>query len=231
MYTVNTIDLHGAFANGFTSTVGIKSEHIYSFQLCIIHFLSLSDDTERYTIFFSIFFSNNHFSLIAILSIKTMCMDVEKNPGPLRSLDIACLNIRSVRKKLDVIEAELNNKDIICLTESHLNDTVIDSDLCLEHFSSKLLRKDRHLRPGGGILRYHKENVIVKRRDDFETNDLEVLWTEIVFGNSKVILGCIYRPPDSNIDYWNKLDTMLDHVTDDSKHTNADIILSLVISM
>lgn len=172
------------------------------------------------------FYSNDHYSFLLMSILITLDGDIECNPGPLCSLDVAHLNICSIRNKLDIIETEFRDKDIICITESHLNETVDDNDLLIENFSNVIFRKDRYLRPGGGIVIYHKDTIIMKRRTDLEVPDLELLWVEITVSANKLLLGCIYRPPDSNVDYWDRLDNLLYHVTDNSRQTNLDIIIT-----
>ncbi|MCG8046087.1 MAG: reverse transcriptase family protein, partial [Candidatus Thiodiazotropha taylori] len=44
-----------------------------------------------------------------------------------------------------------------------------------------------------------------KRRKDLEINGLEAVWIEIVIRSKKVLIGGIYRPPNSNNDYFNLL--------------------------
>ena len=41
-------------------------------------------------------------------------------------------------------------------------------------------RKDDHTNAGGGILVYVRNNIMAKRRNDLETNDIHCLWLEII---------------------------------------------------
>ncbi|PJE77769.1 hypothetical protein CI610_03302 [invertebrate metagenome] len=129
--------------------------------------------------------------------------------------------MRSLRNKISIIEAEFENIDIVCITESHLNQQISDVDIRLQTFSNKLFRKDRSTGPGGGIIVYHKDDVVINRRLELERDDIELLWLEVRVDNHKFLLGCIYRP-DNNVDYWVKLDDSLTRATD----TSLDVILT-----
>jgi len=88
-------------------------------------------------------FRNFEFSVI-LLMLLLQHMDVESNPGPrLGELSIFHLNIRSVRHKLDYIEDIVDEYDIVCLTETHLDDQVTTNDLCIDGFHSPF-RLDRN---------------------------------------------------------------------------------------
>ena len=64
-----------------------------------------------------------------------------------------------------------------------------------------LLRKDRGSK-GGGIAIYARDDLIVTRRDDLETSDVEGLWLEIHTPKSRsFLLGTFYRPPNSSNHY------------------------------
>lgn len=65
-----------------------------------------------------------HLSLSYFLLI--LCGDIELNPGPQslgHSLSILHLNIRSIRTKLEYIKNKFLDFDILCFTETHLDDT------------------------------------------------------------------------------------------------------------
>ena len=165
---------------------------------------------------------NLHFSLINSSILIYISHDVEVNPGPLCSLEISHLNVRSLRNKIDIVETELNNNDILCLTETHLNPDIVDSDLIIDNYSSEFDRLDRRTGPGGGIIIYHKNNISVKRRPDLEHLNLEMLWIEIQINTHKLLLGCIYRPPDSLVNYWDDLDSILERAID----TGLDLVIT-----
>ena len=105
-----------------------------------------------------------------------ICGDVHPNPGPSSDgssisshtsdlihncLTVMHLNIRSVRTKLIFLESFADDVDILCLTETHLDESVTDDQLMIENFS-ELHRKDRNMF-GGGIMIYVKQNVNIAR--------------------------------------------------------------------
>jgi hypothetical protein len=60
--------------------------------------------------------------------------------------------VNSLRNKTELISTELGNHDIICITESRLNNTVSSSDITIDNFiNPEAFRKDRLTDSGGGI--------------------------------------------------------------------------------
>ena len=49
----------------------------------------------------------------------------------------------------------------------------------------------------------------MRRRTDLES-DLEVLWMEVMCNRGPVLIGCVYRPPNQPINYWNDFENCLD---------------------
>jgi hypothetical protein len=71
--------------------------------------------------------------------------DIAENPGPFSDeISIFHVNARSVRKKLDYIESVGFDSSLICITESHLDDKVLDDDIKLDGYYDKPFRKDRN---------------------------------------------------------------------------------------
>ena len=82
---------------------------------------------------------------------------------------------------------------IIAFTESWLDNTVSDGEICIPGY--KVYRKDRN-RNGGGIVLFVDEEL---RRTDLESTDLEAVWLEIrERANRRALIGVIYRPPSSD---------------------------------
>ena len=96
--------------------------------------------------------------------------DINPNPGPvnssaanpepqqdgfnLRGLHTFYANARSIVNKLDLLELEMSqrNYDLIVLTETHLDHSILDSEIFPSHYT--VFRKDRTTsgRHGGGVL-------------------------------------------------------------------------------
>lgn len=71
--------------------------------------------------------------------------DIEVNPGPMTDniIDIVHLNIRSIRHEIDYLNTLVHDFDILCFTETHLDDTVSNDSLSLDVFNT-IYRKDRN---------------------------------------------------------------------------------------
>ena len=140
------------------------------------------------------------------------CGDIEVNPGPTTEsvLDILHLNIRSIRHKLSYLNSFVNDFDILCFTETHLDHTVNNDDLHLDGFCN-ILRKDRNSF-GGGVMIYLSNQIHAYRRQEFEPTDIECIWIEVDNHTCKYFLCCIYRPPNSDNSFWTKLSWCIDKV-------------------
>jgi len=120
-------------------------------------------------------------------------MDIESNPGPVYSdLSKFHLNIRSVRNKLKYVEDIAGEYDIICLTETQLDEQVSSDNLLLPGYH-KPFRLDINF-SGGGILIYVNDLIKVSHRPDLEFPDGEVIWIQIEFPHNKILICTIYRP-------------------------------------
>ena len=72
-------------------------------------------------------------------------------------------NVQSIANKMDLIQSELCNFDVICITESWLDDRTSDDDIKIENF--KLFRSDRLGDHHGGICVYVRNNVFFQKED------------------------------------------------------------------
>ena len=158
----------------------------------------------------------------------TIYMDIATNPGPVKSrtdnnsLNVLYLNARSVTSFVSIDNNPSNkvckitllqelvyggNYEVICICETWLNNTILDSEL-LPGFN--IFRQDRIDRIGGGVLIAVKEGLQVTRRGDLERDGVELVVAQINKANSKpVILYVYYRPPGSSSDGLNLLNNSL----------------------
>ncbi len=93
------------------------------------------------------------------------------NPGPTPDgtpcLSILHQNIRSIRNKLEYIKDTFLDFDVLCFTETHLSDTIVDEYLNLEGYG-QVYRKDWNAY-SGGLLTYTSSTLISRRMPDLET--------------------------------------------------------------
>jgi hypothetical protein len=68
------------------------------------------------------------------------------------SLKIAHINACSLLPKIDLIELEMSNNDIILASETHLSQDIDNEDIQLRGFQNPI-RVDRN-RHGGGVTHY-----------------------------------------------------------------------------
>ena len=75
---------------------------------------------------------------------------------------------------------------------------------------------------GGGVAMYIRNSLTFIRRNDLETDDAESIWIEMKYKQRQpVIIGSIYRPPSSPIDFIDKLGDIyiIDRVSCECKET------------
>ena len=139
--------------------------------------------------------------------------DIELCPGPgmkcqetfidlqdflgVKGFSIFHHNIRGLTGKKDLITDMLfNNKvNILSLSETFLsNDVHTSISIGGYSFECKNRRKS-----GGAIEACVKDRIPYIRREDLECEDLEMMWLEISFKNTKsFLIFVIYRPPDTS---------------------------------
>ena len=149
--------------------------------------------------------SNIHF-LFILLILLILDNDVHQNPGPQEhELSVFHLNARSVRNKLAYLEDIASEFSIVCITESHLDNTVTDSDIFIDGFSDSILRKDRNCF-GGGVLVYSSQGIYINERKDLSFENGELIWFEVIIPNLKLLICVVYRPPSSDSSFWEKFE-------------------------
>ena len=139
---------------------------------------------------------------------------IERNPGPASQFSgtsfssssvkeqifedkfsIVHYNVQRLANKIDLIESELRNFDVICISETWLDDQTSAEDIRIDN--CKLFRRDRPGDHYGGICIYIRSNLFSKRRDDLELPNVECIWVEISIRNKKELIRTFYRPPYS----------------------------------
>ena len=128
-----------------------------------------------------------------------------------RDLKVAHLNICSLRNKIDELRCLqlLCNFEVLAITETHLDKTVLDTALNID--GMKLLRLDRKGRKGGGCALYFAEYLHAIHRKDFFTEGLEAIWLQVKTSSTLPLFSVIYRPPDDNL-FFERIITPLEKV-------------------
>ena len=157
------------------------------------------------------------------MKCKTSLLHQSAHPSYTRchtegNLNIACLNVRSLFPKIDQIRTfvKKHNFDIFGVNETWLDQSISDIEIEIEGYN--IIRKDRN-RNGGGVCvyirHYYKYTCIAKAE-----NQVESIWLECNFNNVKLAIGCMYRPPDSDHEYYG---SMIDEIMD-TRNSYEDIV-------
>jgi len=131
--------------------------------------------------------------------------DIETNTGPIFnlesgncSLSILQLNIRSIRNKLSYINDHLSDFDILCFSETHLDDNVSNTTLQVDTYESSLYRRDLNSH-SSGLLVCVSNQFVSKWRLDLELDNVHAIWVEVKYRNSSFLLCNVYRSPGTPV--------------------------------
>ena len=113
------------------------------------------------------------------------------NPKRLQTqkLTVIVTNCRSlVKKKAELINLIDSTKaDIAICTETWLNSTISDSEICPDNYS--LFSNDRTDRHGGGVAILTSNKCIASQPVEYMCNNSELLWVDIqLFGCKKLMI-------------------------------------------
>lgn len=120
------------------------------------------------------------------------------------SLSIAYQNVRGLRTKLCTFKLNVisNSHDIIFITESWLNDTVVNSELIDENQYS-IFRRDRSSassfkKEGGGVFIAVRNSLRPEVLVNFNS-EAEDVWVMVRLNNIRMYLCCVYLPPGDEL--------------------------------
>ena len=141
--------------------------------------------------------------------------------GKLRNVSLCHCNIRGLSdKKLRAIETSLCAKYDITLSETFLSASNT-GDLALRGYHP-IIRRDRPTF-GGGVAMYIKEDIVFKRKANFDANNIENIWIEVNTVQGKVLICNVYRPPN-NIDFWEHFSTNIEFVKSETRVQNIVLL-------
>jgi hypothetical protein len=83
-----------------------------------------------------------------------------------------------LRNKIDDIVHIVEDFDIVCFTETHLDQRVPINNLVIPGFNYNPFRLDRNTY-GGGIMMYFKNNINIVPRTDLQVDRMEAMQFEI----------------------------------------------------
>lgn len=114
-------------------------------------------------------------------------------------LRCAHLNVNGLLNKIEQVRLLLYESkiNILAISETHLSSTVSNAELEIHNYS--LVRKDRQGcgNNWGGVLVYYENHIPLHEVDfKFEAGKTESIWLEINIRSEKLLVGCIYRPPN-----------------------------------
>ena len=106
------------------------------------------------------------YTLVTLRKLLLRAGDIEANPGPNRTdtrsdVCIIHLNARSIKNKIDLIEAQANQFDIITVSETRLSQTDTNTSIHLTNVPPPI-RRDCPNDPHGGVVIYVKNNLFCK---------------------------------------------------------------------
>ena len=129
--------------------------------------------------------------------------DVAENPGPdnkVSDLTVFHWNARRLRNKIEYLETICIGSNIVCITESHLDDKVSTQDILIPGYLEPF-RNDRNCF-GGGVLIYIADYLHASRRYDLEFNNRELIWIAVSFPGYKILVCMVYRLPSVTNPFW-----------------------------
>ena len=127
-----------------------------------------------------------------------------------KGLFVIHLNIRSLPHKIDLLRAWLvyNKPSVITLSETWLNKIISDDEIKLDGYVVYRADRDAH---GGGVATYVSSNLFSEHVIPKENPvHFECLFAKISFHvNKQLIIGNIYRPPNSPSESINCIGTTI----------------------
>ena len=143
-----------------------------------------------------------------------------------KGYNIGHLNVQGLcgdkLSKFSEISLMLTSKEneklhIFGMSETKLKNHKMTGTFRVEGFQTPF-RKDNDTNGGGGIIVYVRNDIRAKRREDLETNEISCLWLEITPDKGKSFLvGNMYRPPDSKIEYNDRFEEFIVTVLNEEK--------------
>ena len=135
------------------------------------------------------------------LLVSKSLFNSNQNHG--RSINIALINVRSLLSCVDDVWHLVTKEqvDLLAVTETWLDDTISDGELCSSGYS--IIRTDRN-RHGGGVAFMVSNRIPFRPRIDIRQGEVESVWIELFPGSMKrsIFVACVYRSPSTSPQYF-----------------------------
>ena len=150
------------------------------------------------------FFDSNNENLLNV-SFTDAYFDADKFNNSFQyengSLNIIHINIRSMRKNIDNFVAFLETLkfkfQVLCFSETWLNEIRVIENI-FPDFSSFHSMRPVSSSPGGGVAIYISNEFISSEILSYNDECMECLFADVSDGNSRIIVGSCYRPPNAD---------------------------------
>ena len=129
------------------------------------------------------------------------------NIGNKNDINIMHVNCRSIKRNFDDFKTLLSNVDnhltAIAVSETWLTPDV-ENMYNLNGY--KLFCNSRLTKIGGGVALYVNSNLSSNIINDMSitSDNIETIFIQTEYQNKKIVMGCIYRPPNTDINNFNK---------------------------
>lgn len=129
-------------------------------------------------------------------------------------LSILYHNVQSITSKKDILTTEFNMFGNIAFTETWLSTNINSSKLEIPSFHNSE-RVDRRIDGYGGGIMYVKDTLHYRGSPEFENPSLDCLWVRVMPSHSnQILISDLYHPPNSHINYMNRIDHFLKSAID-----------------
>ena len=147
------------------------------------------------------------------------------------NLSLICINNRSLKCNLKNILNSLHslnyNFDVIAITETWLSSDQHDLVNIVGYTSNFISREGGG---GGGVGLYIKDGIKYKLKSNLSVskNNVESIFLELENDKKNVIIGCVYNPPDNDLEIVNEyLSEILNKVSSKPSYICGDFNVNL----
>ena len=149
------------------------------------------------------------------------------------SLRIMLVNFQSISNKnadMQILVDEFN-PDIIQGTETWLSPNVKTSEILLDSSSYDVYRRDRKKGIHGGILIACKKDLILTKKEEFDSDDSELMWHQLELkGRHPLLFGTCYKHRHDDRDTVTGLEESFEKISSKKKKKKKKVITSFLLA-